>query len=614
MGKRKRDEDPKSARTDVLGNVVKRSAPEQSMIDDEVEEALAYEQFIKDDVIRNLRKESMITERYAMLVNWSIRAQWWIWEEEPSINHLTMIEEELLMEEEFEKDRILMEEAFAKGQIPSWDDRDVADYLLQYLGQIEATKDMHWESRDEALATMDYDDPVYYDDWLREQNMLTDEERLMEERLAIERAIIREQDIKSIQEAKMEKLLVMQEEMIFEEVLRMDDLLRANEESSQQDTIDEESIDYEQSIKDEMLVGQMECYLMASMKNEQSSLFNYTPLDQPEYEIRIVRLHPGPRRRESPIVCHLITVDLRSAPIYEALSYEWRSPFSKKHTIRLNDRLFFIRENLWQALYNLRDSREARLLWIDALCIDQASVHERNCQVSRMGDIYSQAARVVAWIGEDDPEARRGRDFLSELAACTVERYCPPNGSCWRWQHTSKWAALSSLCTRSYWSRLWIIQEVLLASELVIQCGPWSFPWEEVSNVFHYLRENLTGFCSPKPKQSIVSSVPFRLEFWRQKRRMAVFAGTKHDLVPLQYLVALFKDSHCTDARDKVFGLRSLSLACCKDFARPDYSMAYDDVVRPLMVHHDAMHAGPVNEHPFSNYLILLSTVQNIQS
>jgi hypothetical protein len=198
MRKRKRDEDPKSARTDVLGNVVKRLAPEQSMIDNKVEEALAYMQFIKDDVIRNLRKESMITERYAMLVNWSIRAQWWIWEEEPSINHLTMIEEELLMEEEFEKDRILMEEAFAKGQIPSWDDRDVADYLLQYLGQIEATKDMHWESRDEALAWKNYD-PVIYEYWLSEQNALTDEERLMEERLDIERAIIREQDIKSIQ-------------------------------------------------------------------------------------------------------------------------------------------------------------------------------------------------------------------------------------------------------------------------------------------------------------------------------------------------------------------------------------------------------------------------------
>jgi len=94
---------------------------------------------------------------------------------------------------------------------------------------------------------------------------------------------------------------------------------------------------------------------------------------------------------------------------------------------------------------------------------------------------------------------------------------------------------------------------------------------------------------------------------------MAVFAGTKNDLVPLQYLVSLFKDSLCFDTRDKIFGPRSLSLACCKDFARPDYSMAYEDVFRTLMVHHDAAHAGPVNKHPFSNYLILLSTIQNVQ-
>jgi hypothetical protein len=202
---------------------------------------------------------------------------------------------------------------------------------------------------------------------------------------------------------------------------------------------------------------------------------------------------------------------------------------------------------------------------------------------------------------------------LSELASYSVEKYCPPNDSCLRWQHRGKWAALSSLCTRSYWSRLWIIQEVFLAFDLVIHCGQLSFQWEEVSNVFHYLRENLTGFCSPEQKHSIVS-IPFRLEYWRKERRMAVFAGTKHNLVSLHYLVELFKDSLCSEIRDKIFGLRSLSLACCKDFVRPDYSMAYEEIVRNLMVHHDAVHAGPWNEHPFSNYNILLSTIQNVQS
>ncbi|KAE9368436.1 HET-domain-containing protein [Stipitochalara longipes BDJ] len=607
MGKRKQDEDPKSITEELLRGDVKKRAFDKCMIEAEVDEVLTYEQLVKDEAVS---KELMIAERWAKLDQWAIRENWMMWEEELSINHLSMIRDELMMEEEFEKDRILMEEAFTKGEIPTWGHRDAMNYLLGYLSEMETIKDWHWQRRDEALDAMEYGEE-YYEEWLKHQNLLTDEERMMNEQRRMEEAMIREQDVKSIKEKKVEKLLMMQEELIMDEVLIMDDLLTTNEESmsSQQDTIDEESIDYEQVIKDEMLVGQVGWYLMDSMKDEQSTIFNYTPLDQPKHETRVVRLHPAPRRRESPIICDLIAVDLRSAHSYEALSYEWGSPSSKKHTIRLNGSLFSVRENLWRALYNLRDSREPRTFWIDALCINQASVHERNCQVSRMGDIYSQAARVVAWIGEDDHEARKGRAFLSELTLCSVEIYCPPNGSCLRWQHSSKWAALSSLCTRSYWSRLWIIQEVLLASDLVIQCGQLFFQWQEVSNVFHYLRENSTGFCSPEAKHSIVSSVPFRLEYWRKEHRMAVFKGTKNDLVPLHYLVALFKDSLCFDTRDKVFGLRSLSLACCKDFVRPDYSVAYEEVARILMVHHDAAHAGPVNEHPFSNYLILLSKI-----
>jgi hypothetical protein len=521
MRKRKRDEGELTM-DEGLRNDVKKMAFEQRMIEDEVDEVLAYEQFIRDEVAS---KESMISERWAMLENWSIRELWMVWGEHPSINYLLIIRDQLLMEEEFEKDRILMEEAFLKGEIPTWDDRDAMNYLLEYLSEIQSIKDRHWYTLDvdeekygeefyEYEGFYEYGEEFYeygeefYKEWISEQNSLTEEQKLMNKQRKMEEAMMREQDIKSIGEKKMEKLLVMQEELIMDEVLMMDELLIASEESMgsqkcHQDTIEEESIDYEQAIKDEILDSQVGWYLMASAKNEQLSIFNYTPLDQAKHEIRIVRLHPGPRLRQSPIVCDLITVDLRSAPIYEALSYEWGSPFSKKYTIRLNERLFVVRENLWRALYHLRDSREPRTFWIDALCNNQADVHERNYQVSRMGDIYSQAARVVAWIGEDDHEARKGRAFLSELASCSVERYCPPNDSCLRWQHRGKWAALSSLCTRSYWSRLWIIQEVLLAFDLVIQCGQLSFQWEEVSNVFHYLRENLTGFCSPEQKHSV---------------------------------------------------------------------------------------------------------------
>lgn len=192
-----------------------------------------------------------------------------------------------------------------------------------------------------------------------------------------------------------------------------------------------------------------------------------------------------------------------------------------------------MRQNLWWALSDLRDARESRYIWIDALSINQYDVHERNHQVSRMGDIYSQATRVVAWLGQDDNESRCGRIFLSGLSSSLSERYCLIDWVCQRRRHEEQWQALNSLCSRSYWSRLWIIQEVLLASDLLIQCGSLSFQWEELSKVFRYLRYTSIGSCSHGSKLSIVSSVPFRLEIRRKQHREAVLANSTADLIPL---------------------------------------------------------------------------------
>ena len=327
MGKRKRDEDSETIADGATRDGVKKVAFEKSMIEHEVNEALAYEQFIKAEVAS---KELMISQRWIKLGQWSIWAPWMMWEVESSAadNYLLMIRDELFMEEEFEKDRMLIEEAFVRGDLPGWDYRDVVNYLLQYLSEMDSTTDWNWHWFSEAV--------------LVGEEYLTEEQWLAKRRKRVER----EQDLKSIEDAKMEKLILMQEEVIMDERLMMHELWIASEElmANQQDTIDEEWIDYEQSIKDKMMVDQVGWHIMAFPKDEQPTTFNYTPLSQPKDEIRLVRLHPGNRRRESPLVCDLITVDLRSAPVYEALSYEWGSPSSKKHTIRLNDRLFSLRE------------------------------------------------------------------------------------------------------------------------------------------------------------------------------------------------------------------------------------------------------------------------------
>lgn len=378
-------------------------------------------------------------------------------------------------------------------------------------------------------------------------------------------------------------------ELMMGEVLVMDEIFMMDKEAMEyeQGTWNEESMDYEQWIMDEMMGWRR----MTPGMNQQPSAFSYNALDQPKYEIRVIHLNPRRWLTDSTITCEITTVDLRTAPLYEALSYEW-GPLSKEYTIKLNQTPFSVRQNLWWALYDLRDARESRDIWIDALCINQSDIHERNDQVSRMGDIYSQATRVVAWIGQGNYESRYAYDFLSDLNSISPEIYCPAEGLCQPGQHRGKWQALSRLCRRSYWSRLWIIQEVLLASDLHIQCGPLSFRWEALSNVFFHLQQGSTGLCSPGLKLSLLSSIPFMLETRRKQHSMAILANENQNLIPLFDLVYLFKDALCFDSRDKIFGLRRLSLPCCNDAVKVDYSMEFENIIHNLFAHNDAEHVG----------------------
>ncbi|KAH8883497.1 heterokaryon incompatibility, partial [Thozetella sp. PMI_491] len=86
---------------------------------------------------------------------------------------------------------------------------------------------------------------------------------------------------------------------------------------------------------------------------------------------------------------------------YEALSYVWGPPnFSE--SISCHGVACKVTPNLLAALRRLRYTNKDRTLWVDAICIRQSDIDERIQQVSRMGDIYSQASRVLVWLGDED--------------------------------------------------------------------------------------------------------------------------------------------------------------------------------------------------------------------
>ncbi|KUJ08711.1 HET-domain-containing protein, partial [Mollisia scopiformis] len=114
---------------------------------------------------------------------------------------------------------------------------------------------------------------------------------------------------------------------------------------------------------------------------------------------RLLKILPG--LEHAVIKCELEVVDLESRPRFEALSYVWGNP-NPPNTIECNNQPHSVTPNLALAIRRLRMPDGTRVVWIDAICVNQEDLNERSQQVQLMREIYSQAWRVVVWLGEDE--------------------------------------------------------------------------------------------------------------------------------------------------------------------------------------------------------------------
>ena len=131
-------------------------------------------------------------------------------------------------------------------------------------------------------------------------------------------------------------------------------------------------------------------------QNNSSDLppFQYPLLGPETGSFRLLRVLPG--KKHEPIRCEL-TEDLDTKPSYIALSYLWDRVDTNVHLLVCNGAILKVQPNLWAFFlrYRARKADEGTKLWVDALCIHQSNVVERNKQVAHMRDIYSSASSVI---------------------------------------------------------------------------------------------------------------------------------------------------------------------------------------------------------------------------
>jgi hypothetical protein len=130
----------------------------------------------------------------------------------------------------------------------------------------------------------------------------------------------------------------------------------------------------------------------------QSTGFTYAPLPEGGDTFRLLRILPS-LHIESQIRCELFVASIKK---YEnkhiAGSYVWGRP-EPSCSILLNGTPFTVRQNLWHFLRACRSKFKTRLMWIDAICINQSDIQERSAQVQEMKRIYSGARCVYSWLG-----------------------------------------------------------------------------------------------------------------------------------------------------------------------------------------------------------------------
>lgn len=214
--------------------------------------------------------------------------------------------------------------------------------------------------------------------------------------------------------------------------------------------------------------------------------------------------------------------------------------------------------NLWSFLHQFRQTDETGcLLWIDAICIDQQNTIERNHQVAQMRDIYSKATRVIVWLG-DNIETDEASEAFNLVIGPHRLSYRDDHRDM-RWHRSRRqWRALERLLNRSYWSRVWIIQEFILAKLVEIRCGHQTSPLENFEDICRWLED----FGKPfKSRHSASAGITFskayrlfkhRAEWWRTNGIARTFS--------LRRLFEAYTSSESSDRRDKVYAL--LGLAC----------------------------------------------------
>ena len=248
------------------------------------------------------------------------------------------------------------------------------------------------------------------------------------------------------------------------------------------------------------------------------------------------------------------------------------SSMLEKASIMLNGLPIPVMPNLYAALQHLRYADHSRCLWIDYLCINQQSIADKNAQVLSMDAIYSHASQVIIWLGQPTEDSD---DALRELQRLTANEHLTKlygSSALSKSQVVEHVKPLVNLVSRGWFQRVWVVQEVALARQAVVQIGARMVPWTWFADAARTIGSHLD--CCASIIRPLMNDnhgdylLSLRACF---ANILAVEAQAKKPGLSLHEALRLFYARLATDPRDKIFALLGL-LGPDARLVQPDYT------------------------------------------
>lgn len=340
------------------------------------------------------------------------------------------------------------------------------------------------------------------------------------------------------------------------------------------------------------------------------------PIRLDQSSIRLLEVLPGELGDD--IKCKLQTTPIQSPLPYDALSYVWDGG---EYDITCDGRPFKIKSNLADAIRRIRHPTSSRLIWADAICINQEDDEEKNAQVMVMKTIYENSHQVLIWLGKDeDSNAEVAISlFVKAYRHAKNESGCneprpsqirvePPSwdrNTDWGFpsRDDAQWKALIDFINRRWFKRVWIIQEASFTEKAVMLIGFTGLKIAFLRVCVGTLWLTLKGYRMMLRDLNSFDNILF---IWRSRAPRTQ---------PLLNLLLSVRNFSSTKPHDKVYALLGLSdegqnldayPRLQVNYKRKDFHDVYRDTVRHLI-------ENPNPNSGVNRHLGVLNLVQNLE-